>query len=215
MARVGLSGSAVHGMANTPGNNSCGPTKSRMADIWSGPNVVDAKPRQRKTLADLAPMCPYCRQFAELATGARVYPGRPDLAEKPIWLCAPCNAYCGCHPGTKKPLGIPADAATRFARMRLHQNVLDPLWQGAINEIGYEPEDEKARAIIRNVARKRVYAFLAAKMGIRKDDAHTGLFDIEQCRRAWRILREVDYREIRAWAKAKKETPCTPSSPSI
>ena len=171
--------------------------------------------RRLRSLAALAPLCPVCGLAAQLVTGADIYRGRDDLAKKPFWRCEPCQTWCGCHLGTNKPLGIPADKKTREARLVLHQNVLDPLWQGAVNALGYEPEDEKARAIIRNVARKRVYEYLAFRMGLTRAETHSGLFDIEQCRQAYRILRDVDYPEIRAWAKAKKETPCTPSSLSI
>ena len=171
--------------------------------------------RRLRSLAELAPLCPVCLQAAQLVTGADIYRGSPELASKPYWRCEPCQTWCGCHAGTNKPLGIPADKATRDARQHVHKDVLDPLWQGAINALGYEPEDEKARAIIRNVARKRVYEYLANRMGLTRAETHTGLFSIEQCRQAYRILRDVDYPEIRAWAKSqpKKETPCTPSSP--
>ena len=63
----------------------------------------------------------------DLVTGAVIYPHRPDLADKPIWLC-PCGAYCGCHPGTQDPLGSTAGPETRNARSYVHR-VLDPLWR--------------------------------------------------------------------------------------
>jgi len=159
--------------------------------------------RHVRSLKATGPLCPGCGEHAVLTSGLEIYPDRPDLAKKPIWLCRPCNSYCGCHPGTKKPLGSPASIETRLARELLHKHRLDPLWKNAVSDLGYEPEDQKARAIIRNVARHRVYSYLAEKLGITRDECHVGMFTIEQCRDAWRILSETDYAEIRAWAKTK------------
>lgn len=151
-----------------------------------------------------APICPYCNKPAELRTGRQVYPHRGDLWDKAIWVCEPCGARCGCHGKTTEPLGVPARADLRDARMKLHNEKLDPLWQKAVVAGGYEPEDQKARAIITRTARSRVYAFLADRMGLTKDQTHTALFDLEQCRAAWRALSGVTYPEIRTWAKARK-----------
>lgn len=151
-----------------------------------------------------APLCPYCGQPAVLRSGAEVYRFRDDLADKWFWCCDPCQSRCGCHGKTKKPLGVPARADLRDARMKLHDQMLDPLWKNAVAAGGYEPEDEKARAIIVSTARRRVYAFLADRMGLTKDETHTALFSLEQCRQAWRALRGVTYAQIREWAKARK-----------
>lgn len=152
-----------------------------------------------------APVCPGCGREAVLVSGARIYPHRPDLAAKQFWLCDPCEAWSGCHPGGKRPLGTPAGRALRKARQILHNDRLDPLWKTAIEACGYHPEDPRARAIITNTARARVYEYLAWKLGLDRDECHTGMFDIETCRRAWSALYGVDYPTIRAWAKARKE----------
>jgi hypothetical protein len=150
-----------------------------------------------------APVCSACGDKARLTSGREVYPHRRDLHEKPIWKCR-CGAYVGCHPGTTDPLGTPANAELRKARMLLHEKVLDPLWKTAADTGGYHPEDAKARIRICRSARRRVYAYLAFKLGIERDDTHTGMFDLERCRDAWRALQGVTYPEIRDWWKAQE-----------
>lgn len=152
----------------------------------------------------VAPICPHCKAPAALVGGDDVYPHRPDLASKWFWRCAPCEAYVGCHPGTKRPMGFPANAELRRARSLLHDRMIDPLWKTAVASVGYTPEDARARKIITNTARGRVYAFLGFKLGLDPDETHTGEFDLETCRRAWTALQGIAYPEIRDWAKARK-----------
>lgn len=150
-----------------------------------------------------SPVCPHCQIPAVLVTGAAIYPRRPDLHEKQLWQCTACDAYVGCHGKTSRPLGVPANAELRRARMLLHDRVLDPLWQRA--EVYYNrPEDARAIAIIRNSARKRVYAYLGWKLGLDPEETHTAMFDLETCRRAWTALAGIDYPFIRAWYKARE-----------
>jgi hypothetical protein len=151
-----------------------------------------------------APICPTCSRAARRTSGREVYPHRPDLADKPIWRCDRCGGYVGCHPGGTKPLGTPANAELRKARSLLHERLLDPLWKTADRCGEYAPESERARQAIRRRARTRVYAFLADRLRLSAADCHTGMFDLETCRRAWRVLQGVTYSEIRAWARAEE-----------
>lgn len=143
--------------------------------------------------------CPYCHGQAQQVTGRTLYPHRPDLAEKRFFLCNPCNAYCGTHPDGR-PLGRLADAPLRRARNYVH-NLLDPLYEKASE--AYDGEDTGK---IRGVARSRAYRWLAEQMGIRVADCHVAMFNVEQCREAYRILRDQRPTpvSIRAWAKARK-----------
>ncbi|MFK5600207.1 zinc-finger-containing protein [Methylobacterium sp. HMF5984] len=151
-----------------------------------------------------APICPACDTPARLTDGREIYPHRPDLADKPIWACAICeDTYVGCHPGTENPLGTPADAGLREARMLLHRNRIDPLWKTADRTVDYRPKGDEDRKFIRKVARSRVYGFLAERMGLTRDTCHTGMFTLEQCREAYRALNRVTYPEIRAWAQTR------------
>lgn len=69
---------------------------------------------------------------------------------------------------------------------------------------GYADTTSRQRKRIRQKARGRVYAFLAARMGLTTEECHIGHFDIEQCRAAWLALQGRTYAEIRAWAKSKE-----------
>lgn len=153
------------------------------------------------------PICPYDNQTTGLVGGAVIYPHRQDLFKKWFWRCPGCGAYVGCHPGTKRALGLPADLETRRARGMLHERMIDPLWKTAVESCGYEPEDPRARRIIMNAARTRVYAWLAYKMGLTQQETHTGQFSVVECRRAWIALKGVTYPEIRDWAKARPKEP--------
>ena len=63
-----------------------------------------------------------------------------------------------------RPLGVPADAATRAARREAHR-AFDPLW-----ELG-------------RMDRTAAYAWLAARMGLPPERAHISQFTIAQCKR--------------------------------
>lgn len=81
-----------------------------------------------------------------------------------------CNATHGAHPNGA-PLGVPANKATKAARMRLHA-VFDLLWKG------------------RKGARKPAYAWLRGAMGMDDAACHIANFDIETCERAIALVHE-------------------------
>jgi len=68
----------------------------------------------------------------------------------------------GAHQATGEPLGFPADAETRQARIRAHA-AFDKLWKGG------------------KMNRHQAYKRLRVSMGIRKDECHIGKFTKEQC----------------------------------
>ena len=153
--------------------------------------------------ASIAPICASCDGPARLTNGLEIYPHRRDLHERNIWKCDRCGGYVGCHGNTTRALGTPANAQLRNARIHLHNQMVDPLWKTA-DQIGlYEPENKRAREIIRKAARNRVYAYLAHELGIGRDQCHVAMFDIDQCRKAWVILRGITYADVRAWWKTQ------------
>jgi hypothetical protein len=109
-------------------------------------------------------LCDYCAQPARLVMGDAIYPGRPDLHAKSFWQCQPCAAYVGCHPGTQNPLGRLANAELRKAKMAAH-TALDPIWRSG------------------SMKRKDAYGWLAQQLGIKRNDCHIGMFDVDQCKR--------------------------------
>lgn len=113
--------------------------------------------------------CPYCGEQAKLVNGDEVYPNRPELHEKLMYSCKPCDAYVGCHSGTNKPLGTLANAELRRARMAVH-SVFDPMWKSG------------------RYTRKNAYNWLRQQMNTTKYDCHIAKFDIKQCERAVEII---------------------------
>lgn len=121
-----------------------------------------------------APDCPYCGEASELRGGDYVYPHRPDLFAKKFYVCRPCGARVGCHPGTVKPLGRLASTELRRLKMACHEN-FDPIWK-------------EAQRLGDKGARNKAYAWLADSMWIDKADCHFGMFDEETAGRAIDIL---------------------------
>ena len=110
--------------------------------------------------------CPYCSIRAVRALGDKIYPHRPDLAQKRFYLCPQCGSYVGCHPGTWKEMGRLANEELRKAKSLAHTH-FDLLWIGA-----------------GNMSRREAYAWLANAMGIKAEDCHIGRFDVDQCHEA-------------------------------
>lgn len=161
----------------------------------------------KKAKKHTPPTCTKCGMISRLTNGEEIYQHRPDLYAKNFYICDCCGGYVGCHGATTKPLGTPADAELRNARNHVHK-VLDPIWQSAADSGAYGPKDQKAAFIISRAARGRVYTYLAHHMGIEKELCHTGMFNIEDCRAAWKILHGLSYVTVRDWYKTnfpKKE----------
>lgn len=116
--------------------------------------------------------CPYCKGQAKLVDSKIIYGKSYGL----IWLCAPCNAYCGVHKNSHDhaPLGTPANAELRKLRLKVHE-LFDPLW--------------KTGRHTRNAA----YGILSTFVGIRKKDTHIGRFNETQCKKA--IAKLLTYKE--------------------
>lgn len=108
------------------------------------------------------PDCPWCNVPASILTGRRVYPNRPDLAKKKIWVCGKCGARTGCHGDTIKPLGSLANHQTRAARVQAHA-AFDPFWKTG------------------HMSRSGAYAELSRALGLPVQECHIGMFDAEQC----------------------------------
>lgn len=116
--------------------------------------------------------CPYCNAETKLVTGDVIYPHRIDLRDRQFYLCRPCDAYVGTHKGTTKPLGRLANAELRALKQEVHA-VFDPLWRSG------------------NRSRKEAYQWMAEQLGIPFSECHVGMMDVETCRRAIEVLREV------------------------
>ncbi len=102
--------------------------------------------------------CPYCGGDLQLVNDVAIYGA--SYGGKMFWLCTPCWAYVGCHPGTTKALGSAANAETREWRNRTHR-AIDPLWQTG------------------KWSRSGMYKTLSKSLGW---EVHVGESNIEQCK---------------------------------
>lgn len=119
----------------------------------------------------LNPTCPYCGKLSEFVKGNVVYAHRRDLWDKPFYLCAPCDAYVGCHPNSVNPLGRLANEELRKAKMLAHR-AFDPIWrEGSLN-------------------RRTAYCWLAKRLEIPEAECHIGMFDVAMCNRVIKICKE-------------------------
>lgn len=119
----------------------------------------------------IPPICPYCQKPSEKVTGKRVYPWRKDLHHKTFYICAADDARVGCHPGGDKPLGRLANAELRALKMQVHA-AFDPIWKE-----GY-------------MKRGAAYDWLAAQMGLHKNETHVGMFSEDRARIALKVCQE-------------------------
>lgn len=113
--------------------------------------------------------CDYCLLPVNLLRfGATGYPYRVDFG--PVWTCVPCQAWCGCHPGTENALGRLANAELRAAKQAAHA-AFDPMWKAKMrrDKVGKGP------------ARRAGYRWLSEQLGIPYRKTHIGYFDLDQC----------------------------------
>lgn len=110
---------------------------------------------------------------------------------KPFWACTEqrCNATHGAH-ADGEPLGVPGDRYTRFVRKVTH-DVFDKLWNKA-------PQDVHAEA------RSYAYQWLSKRLGMSRDDAHIGRFDVETCDRVIELVGSKDWRYLERWIRRNK-----------
>lgn len=143
---------------------------------------------RRAAAASPPPLCMACETPAVLTDGSVLYPHRPDLRHKRAWKCPLCpDSHVGCHRDTDEALGRPAGPDLRRSRMATHA-VLDPLW--------------KNRDATRTVAsRSTVYGFLRHALGLKRADAHVGLFDETRCAQARAALASQTPESITQWGR--------------
>lgn len=116
--------------------------------------------------------CPYCGGAVLVVDSARVYGGKSygwaHVCENwPI-----CDAYVGCHQGTKNPLGRLANEELRYAKSAAHK-LFDALWR----------EKMKRTACTKKEARSAGYVWLAGELALHPAQCHIGMFDVDKCRR--------------------------------
>jgi len=119
-------------------------------------------------------ICAYCGNPAKFsATSAHLY----SRDYGPVWECAACRAWVGCHPDGK-PLGRLANSELRQKKMQAHA-VFDPLWKRKMQRDGLKKGHARAKA----------YKWLASQLGIQARDCHIGMFDEATCAKVVEICR--------------------------
>jgi ssDNA-binding Zn-finger/Zn-ribbon topoisomerase 1 len=120
-----------------------------------------------------------CAECAELGIQA-LMKFHPTSRFGPFYGCTrypECKATHGAHKHNGAPLGKPANKATKEKRIEAHA-LFDQLWQG-------EPDEKE-----RKRKRRDSYAWMQQAMGMTKDEAHIGNFDIPTCERLMAAVRE-------------------------
>lgn len=123
-------------------------------------------------------ICPFCNKEAKFCENKEIY-GRNYGKSYMCYFCKDCDAYVWTHNNTEKPYWTLANKETRNARHLCHE-LLDPLWKN-VWEWDY-------KSGTRWEERKRLYKMIAEKMNIPIEEMHFGMFDIEKCREAYRII---------------------------
>lgn len=133
---------------------------------------------KRKPKPERVVLCDYCQREAEyIENSSVIYGAGRDFG--PVWRCAPCGAWVGCHrrksPGRWTPLGRLANAELRKAKSAAHA-AFDPMWRAKMRRDGCD----------QSTARSAAYRWLSAVLGIPKEQCHIGMFDVEFCRQVVR-----------------------------
>lgn len=111
-------------------------------------------------------ICPYCGGESILVDSSVIYGKSYGL----IYLCSPCNAYCGVHKGTIVSLGRLANKELREMKKAAHRS-FDAIWKGF------------------KKSRSAMYKRLSELMGIPPEQTHIGMFDVDQCKRVIELLK--------------------------
>lgn len=120
----------------------------------------------RKRKYNVPRVCRYCGGRVICTASSAIYGKGADS----IYLCTNCNAYVGCHKGTKRPLGKLANTVLRLKRQETH-TVFDAFWR----EQGW--------------TRTQAYDWLAQAMRLNADSAHIACFEMDECERVIELCR--------------------------
>ena len=105
-------------------------------------------------------ICPYCGSDTEYVDSSVIYGKSYGM----IYLCKPCDAYCGVHKGTSDSLGRLANKELREWKKEAHK-YFDMIWKE-----GHEK-------------RGALYGHLSLILGIPPEYCHIGMFSVETCKR--------------------------------
>lgn len=114
-------------------------------------------------------ICRYCEGTVIYTSNSHIYNGR-EYGDWPyVYVCTSCRASVGVHPNTETPLGTLANVELKTARRMAKAAFL-------------------RRTKELQLSRKKSYKYLQETMGMAKDQAHFGMFEVEDCIKALNIL---------------------------
>jgi hypothetical protein len=126
-------------------------------------------------------ICPYCECETKLVGGEVIFPHRTSENPKPPFLLKKyyvCiknqDHYVGTYSDNLKSLGRLADPVLRNLRSEGHK-VFDPLW--------------KEQGVFKT--QRKAYEWLSISMDIPFRYTHFGMFSVEQCNEAIRLVTET------------------------
>lgn len=129
-------------------------------------------------LDDYCPEFPAALDNVKCGECGAVMEVRRGIEGKPFYGCSTfpgCRGTHGAHPDGR-PLGIPADKATRKARVEAHR-FFDLLWKAS--------EGQKPR-----MTRNQAYAWMRRKMKLSESEAHFSKFTLALCNECVRLIKE-------------------------
>lgn len=115
---------------------------------------------QQQILILKGKICPYCKQQTVYVDSKEIY-GRSFGM---IYLCRPCDAYCGVHKGTNDALGRLANKELREWKKKAHL-AFDDIWKNC----GY--------------TRSEAYKLLSQWLELPPEYTHIGMFSVETCKK--------------------------------
>lgn len=120
-------------------------------------------------------ICPYCGKETEYVDSSVIYGKSFGM----IYLCKPCDAYCGVHNGTNKALGRIANKELRYWKKEAHAH-FDLIWK------------------LKYWKRTATYRELSIHLNIPKKYTHIGMFSVDTCKKvvAWSKQTLIDLKKI-------------------
>ena len=118
--------------------------------------------------------CPFCDGLMHCVDSAEIY----QQSYGYLYLCSNypnCDTYVGCHRGSTRALGTPADWSLRRARRMAH-DMFDRLWRGG------------------QWARNAAYGRLREVLQVPPDRAHIAMLTVAECRQLCSAVKRGDFK---------------------
>jgi hypothetical protein len=152
---------------------------ARWDEIMRAPFEAFANHPENQPEEERVKRCRYCCLPAQLLVHGM--PGYPyQRSYGPTWVCIPCGAWVGCHPGTEKALGGLANAELRAWKVKAHA-AFDPLWEAKMRR------DQCSKG----KARRAGYAWLAKQLDMPVERTHIGYMSVEECQKVVAVCEAV------------------------